>query len=342
MKKVILIFGTLAELTKIVGFTEVVTDNIDLLVVWTYQHPDLVPKAVKDLSVEHILSNTLLVASREALKDCLQDQNPELVIVQGDTKSALDGAEVAGDLGIPLLHIEAGLRLSGIIEPEEKNRRRITELATFHVTTDRVSVRNLLNEGVDRKRIYSIPPLAEIYLGFLKEVIEESVVDKRFQPPYIVATIHRASNIDRQVECAYSLGMIVKSTSLKQMIVIKRPDTRWDYLYDQLAIHPSIKLVDSLSPSEFNHLICNSEVVITDSAGVQQECAILDIPHIVLRTESEFNDNSPHVEIQNVAEILEALKNVMSTPRSGCNYKSVKFWKKHVERFWDEVTKWLD
>ncbi len=337
MVSVALVFGTQAELTKTIGLVASVPADIDLGVCWTGQHPDLVPDAATDLGQPVMIKDSLVELSDSQLRAWLDRAAPNLVVVQGDTRSALLGARAASSLGIRVLHLEAGLRLSAVLEPEEAHRREITALADFHVSSDDRSTSNLRREGVPLAKIRTGVPLASIYLGYLSTVARSRLAEG--SSGAIVVTIHRASAIDRQPILSSVLKELGGRLEGEKIVLIRRPDARWRPLYDELAEVPNIDLVDELLPSAFNDLIRRAKAVLTDSAGVHQECEILGIPHVVLRPESELPGRARHVPILDAGFIYEMI--VLAMKEGRCAQSSAPSqWRSDADRFWEWVAEW--
>ncbi|MCG7882766.1 MAG: UDP-N-acetylglucosamine 2-epimerase [Candidatus Thiodiazotropha endolucinida] len=247
--KAVIVFGTQAELTKIAAFVKGGISELEVLPLWTQQHVDLVPMAAIDLELEEILSFTSDSVDWQSIALRLREESPDLVVVQGDTRSALNGAFAASKLKIPVMHLEAGLRLSTELEPEERARRRITRLSAYHVVTSRKSKDNLIEEGVSQDNIIQIPHLAELYLSYLYSLDKGSLEEGMFDEPYIVVTMHRTTNLDLVIECADSLSRLGSILDGIQMVFVKRPDPRWNDLYNSLKKTENVLLSQTLIPS---------------------------------------------------------------------------------------------
>lgn len=340
MTRGVLLFGTQAELTKTVGLVATVPGSLDLEIWWTGQHPDLVPAAARDLQQPQMTSHRLSQSDQAATERMLSLVLPDFVLVQGDTRSALMGARAAAAGKVPLVHLEAGLRLSAVAEPEERIRREITRMADLHVASSPESGRNLRNEGVPGSVVRVGVPLAAIYLGYLRSL--NPVHRVSHDAPYIVVTIHRASALDRQDIFAQLLTDLVDLLDGGQMVVVRRPDPRWRPLFDRLAGHSAIRVVDELLPTAFNALISSSQCVLTDSAGVEQECTYLGVPHVVLRPESELPASSPHTAVLDAGIVLELIRAALDATNLQSSEVLLRQWRRHARDIWDWVMQWAD
>jgi UDP-N-acetylglucosamine 2-epimerase (non-hydrolysing) len=217
------------------------------------------------------------------LKDALLQIRPQLVIVPGDTDSALAGARAAAHLGIPIAHVEAGLRSFDDSMPEERNRIEIDRLAQFHFATEPAAVDNLLYENIPSAGIHLV---GNVMIDLLYQTAPGS-------PPFpehkILATFHRPSNVDTPE----GLERLLNTLSGLQAPVLwpLHPRTRdrlshWG-LQKQTASIPQLRLCPPLPYPDFVRQLRHSRLVITDSGGLQEESTALGIPCITFRRNTE-------------------------------------------------------
>jgi UDP-N-acetylglucosamine 2-epimerase len=250
-------------------------------------------KPARQLAIAESLRGHLSIhlgAMLAGLKDVLAELSPSVVMVQGDTSSALAGAIAGFYAGIPVAHIEAGLRTAGINSPfpEEAHRRLISCLTTLHFAPTRVAADNLLREGVPRSRI---------------AVVGNSVVDALLCTPTVdgwrsgcgsdgqllVVTVHRRESWGRILrEITASVSEAVKRhPKLHVVWPLHANPAVQTVVKKQLQDHPRIRLVQPLPYSRFLALLRVATLILTDSGGVQEEAHTLGIPALVARQETE-------------------------------------------------------
>lgn len=196
----------------------------------------------------------------------------EPVIVFGDTRSALAGALATGNR---LIHIEAGLRSFDSRMPEETNRIVIDRLSDQLFTSEQSANDNLLNEGFDKKDIF--------YVGNLMlETLEHfhPVISKEKKGGHIVATIHRFENEAHLKQILFLLA------EMKDVILVAHPGTMAKIKDSGLSLY-GIGALPPMGYVDFMKLVYSSRGVITDSGGLQEECAFLGVKCATLRDNTE-------------------------------------------------------
>jgi len=331
-----LIFGTQAELTKTAALTDPagLLDLLDLEIAWTGQHRDLVPAAAQDLSADRYLRMNPVGKSAEA---SILASQPDVVLVQGDTASALDGAKAASGLGIPLVHVEAGLRLREVDEPEEAIRRKITLLADYHVASTQESAQNLLREGVEPARISRTPHLASLYLAYVRSQQPVDWACQRLVSDSIVVTMHRSSTLAAGRQAKDFLSEVATRMPDTDFVVIRRPDPRWWDVMGDLDRAANVQIEDFMRPTRFLDVLSHARAAITDSAGVQQEGFLLGTPVVVMRRESEIPAWGTHIDHWDARRVIEHLH---SQPDRSPSAELVD-WRRPSVQFWQSVLSWI-
>lgn len=224
------------------------------------------------------------------LEDRFFDDPPRVVIVQGDTNTALGGALAANAAAVPLVHVEAGLRSHDRRMPEEHNRVVADHLADLCLAPTEASRRNLLEEGIADGRV---------------AVTGNTVVDaaNRLLPPagargrllaamglvpsaFVLATFHRPENVDDRAR----LEVILKELATLDIPVVfaVHPRTRArmiEFGLDDLAA--GLMMVPPLGYSTFLGLAAESALLVSDSGGVQEEASIVKRPLLIVRRSTE-------------------------------------------------------
>lgn len=226
------------------------------------------------------------------LEKILLKEEPDVVLVEGDTNTVLAGALAAVKLKIPVGHVEAGLRSYDRDMPEEINRVIADHSSDFLFAPTEISKKTLLHEGVPEERIFvtgntivdAVYQNLEISKG-KSEILDYLRINGK---AFFLITIHRQENVD----CKERLSNIAKS-----LIGIKN-EFDIDLIY---PIHPrtkkclkafrieldGIKFVEPLDYLSFLNLESKSRLVLTDSGGVQEEACILKVPCVTLRDSTE-------------------------------------------------------
>ena len=217
------------------------------------------------------------------------ETRPELVIVYGDVNSTLAAAVTAAKLGLPVAHVEAGLRSFDMSMPEEINRIVTDRLSDLLFCTSPDAIAHLAREGVDEQRIHLVGnPMIDTLLVNLDRLDAERARQSLGLPDrYLVATLHRPGNVD-DPEAAGALVALMQSAAARADIVLPlHPRGRAVLEALGIADHPRIHVVEPLGYLDFISLVRGSAAVITDSGGVQEETTILGVPCLTLRPNTE-------------------------------------------------------
>jgi UDP-N-acetylglucosamine 2-epimerase (non-hydrolysing) len=228
----------------------------------------------------------------EKLEEILIREKPDRFLVLGDTNSSLGGV-VAKRLMIPVFHMEAGNRCYDENVPEEVNRKIIDHSSSILLPYSNRSCENLLSEGISRNRIYVTGnPIYEVIKSNLKKISLSRILKllKIKNNSYFLLTLHRQENVDdpeQLLKFINLLKVIIKKFNHKNIIWPIHPRTK--SLLGRLKINLDKKIILSkpLNFFDFVKLEENSFCVLTDSGTVQEECAILKTPCIVLRNSTE-------------------------------------------------------
>jgi UDP-N-acetylglucosamine 2-epimerase (non-hydrolysing) len=224
--------------------------------------------------------------------EVLEEYKPDKVLILGDTNSALS-AIVAARRGIPIFHMEAGNRCFDNRVPEEVNRRIIDHSSTILLPYTERSKENLVNEGIERERIYVTGnPIKEVLDVFSQKIEESNCLERFGEKPfeYFLVTLHRSENVDlpdRLKQILNSFERIVEKFN-KNMLISVHPRTAEKLT--KFGLQPKsdkIKMLEPLGFFDFVKLEKNALAVLTDSGTVQEECAIFGIPNVTLRDVTE-------------------------------------------------------
>ena len=219
----------------------------------------------------------------------LAENRPDLVVVYGDVNSTVASSLVCSKLGIPVGHVEAGLRSFDRRMPEELNRL-VTDQLSDHLFTPSTDAKiNLIKEGIHEERIYEVGNVMIDSLVKLREVAaERRVLERQLEgfEEYGLVTVHRPSNVDEPgyFECLLNcLNGISKHIPL---VFPVHPRTKASI--DQFPLNTShLIMTGPLGYLDFLALQMRAKLVITDSGGIQEETTYLGIPCLTIRDSTE-------------------------------------------------------
>jgi UDP-N-acetylglucosamine 2-epimerase (non-hydrolysing) len=226
------------------------------------------------------------------IESLLDEYRPDKVLILGDTNSALS-AIVAARKRIPVFHMEAGNRCYDDRVPEEVNRRIIDHSSSILLPYTNRSKENLVDEGIDRDRIFVTGnPIKEVLDHFaLKIGTSTALSDLNVEPGgYFLATLHRAENVDlpERLKIIFNGFAGVAEKHSKPVLISVHPRTADKLLqYGISASEDAIKLIEPLGFFDFVALEKNAYAVMTDSGTVQEECCIFGKPNVTVRDVTE-------------------------------------------------------
>lgn len=228
-----------------------------------------------------------------ALEDYLAQGRPDGLVVFGDVNSTLAAALVASKLGVPLAHVEAGLRSFDREMPEEINRRLTDALADLLFITEPEAERNLRREGCAPEKI--------VFAGnaMIDTLLRHRAAAEALDMParlgiaagrYVVVTLHRPSNVDRRAALAAIMDALGELAAATPVIFPVHPRTASrlrDWGLWAAAERAGVRLLEPLGYLEFIGATAAAGCVLTDSGGIQEETTILRVPCVTLRNNTE-------------------------------------------------------
>lgn len=220
------------------------------------------------------------------LEEAMVEVRPAMVIVLGDTNSTLAGALAAAKLGLPIAHVEAGLRSFDMSMPEEVNRRVTDHVSDLHLCPTPAAVRNLAREGITRgvHRVGDVMADAvRLYLPQARRRPRTLGVAPR---GYYLATLHRQENVDDPGRLAEIFGALA---ALRHPVLLPlHPRTARRLQAQGLRPAGAVRLLPPQPYFEMLRLQSEARVVLTDSGGMQKEAYLLGTPCITLRETTEW------------------------------------------------------
>lgn len=292
--RVVTVVGNRPQLVKAAPLSEAMKHaGLDEVVVHTGQHWDdeLSQVFIDELGLDeprHRLDLRTADVSTltPAIRRVLEDERPDAVVVLGDTNSTLAGARAAATLGIPIAHVEAGLRSGDLSMPEERARIEVDRLAALLLCPDERSVETLRSEGVAGRATVVGDVMADATLRFAP------LARERFAPPhpagtYVVATVHREANVRPE-----RLRRIVEglSTTREPVVFPAHPRTAGVLARAAIPLGENVELGPPLAYLAFASAASQARVVATDSGGLQKEAYWYGVPCVTMRPSTEWVD----------------------------------------------------
>jgi UDP-N-acetylglucosamine 2-epimerase (non-hydrolysing) len=294
---VLLVVGTRPNLVKTAPVAHALDarpEEFERVLVHTGQHYDdaLSQVFLEELGVgepDHVLATgsgshaeqTARVLER--LEPVLRDERPDLVLVPGDVNSTLAAALAAAKLGLPLGHVEAGLRSFDRTMPEELNRVLTDRLSDLLFTHSPEAPENLRREGVTGG-IHEVGNTMVDTLVALRDRFGEPAGHGLRPGAYVVVTLHRPSLVDGPL-LAETLRELAGLARTLEVVFPVHPRTR--AAIEAQGLDPGIRLLPPLPYLEFMGLVAGAAAVLTDSGGIQEETTVLGVPCFTLRSTTE-------------------------------------------------------
>ena len=302
--KVAIILGTRPEIIKMAPIIrELTKQHISFFILHTGQHYSYAVDRVffEELELSNPKYNLEVGSGSQAaqtakilvgVEKVLQKENPELVLVQGDTNSTVGGVMATAKLPIKLGHVEAGLRSYDLSMPEEINRIIADHCCDFLFAPTSKSKDILREEGISEEKIFitgnTIVDVIYQNLGTAKR--RSSVLQKLGLNPkgYFLATLHRQENVDNYDRFSSILDGLKRLYNEFDLAVIYPIHPRSRKMMKRFKLSAKgIKLIEPMGFFDFLQLESNARLILTDSGGVQEEACILTVPCVTLRDNTE-------------------------------------------------------
>lgn len=227
-----------------------------------------------------------------AIEKVLMEEKPDYVCVYADLNSSIAGALAAAKLGIPIIQLEAGLRSFDRAMPEEINRLVVDRLASCLFAPTELQKGHLSKEGITENVFLVGNLIADVVGANLPVALKESrILDiLKLEPKkYFLATVHRAGGVDSKENFGNILAGLAKAADYFKLPVIYpiHPRSRKNLELFGLTVSPGVRLIEPQSYFDFLALAANSKLILSDSGGIQEEAAIMRVPLVTLRENTE-------------------------------------------------------
>lgn len=317
MKKILILLGTRPEAIKLASLIHTLQSRpqqFSAVTCSTAQHTTMLTQACQWLDISPDINLNLMTTNQRtgdfvataqlAINQILHQQQPDWVIVQGDTATATAGALSGFYANIPVAHVEAGLRSHNRHAPwpEEVNRTLISRLATLHLAVTDKNTQTLIDEGVDGKiaKVGNTVIDALLYMQnkintnpTLKATIQQNINAAGYplqpQTPYILVTGHRRESFGEGLEnICHALQTIAQQHPKMHIVyaVHLNPNVT-STVKKMLGNTPNIYLLPPLDYATFVYMMMHCHLILTDSGGIQEEAPTLNKPVLIMRAVTE-------------------------------------------------------
>lgn len=310
-QRLFVVIGSRPEAIKLAPAVRALRDDpqaFDVTVCSTGQQEDMIPQAMEDLGLGTDVQlqvmrrgqelNHLAARSLTELDRAVGEHDPDRILVQGDTTSAMAAALTGFHRRIPVAHVEAGMR-SGDLDspyPEEMNRRTITLCSSLHFAATERSAANLFGEGVPASTVFVTGNTVVDALLWARETLSSSpstlpraLSDELRDRRMLLVTSHRRESFGAALEeiCLSMKELCFRFEDLVCVLPVHpNPNVRAVVL-ETLKGDPRVVLVDPQPYRAFVELMDRSYAIVTDSGGIQEEAPTLDKPVLVVREVTE-------------------------------------------------------
>jgi UDP-GlcNAc3NAcA epimerase len=312
------IVGTRPNFIKLAPISKEIRKKYKEIIIHTGQHynDNMSEIFFKDMHIpkpDYILNKKEISPGKQIgfmivdIEPLLQAEQPDVIIVFGDTNSTLAGAIIANKLGIPIAHIEAGCRSYDMTMHEEQNRIIVDHISKFLFAPTSSAAMTLLNENVSGD-IYD-------YGDVTVDILSSMNIKLLSNSEFILTTIHRPINSDNY----HSMNEILNAlNSLDQDIIFPVHPRTNNTLekYNFKKKYPNIKYMEPFDYLTMISHIKSAKMIVTDSGGLQKEAFILRTPCITLRNTTEWGETTdygwnvlvPHLTHQNIINTIQNYK----------------------------------
>lgn len=304
MKKVMLVFGTRPEAIKMCPLVNELKsrDEIETVVCVTGQHRQMLDQVLEafnvlpdyDLSImkekQTLFDVTTNILNR--IKEVLEKEKPDIVLVHGDTSTTFVTALACFYLQIPVGHVEAGLRTYNIYSPypEEFNRQAVSIISRYNFAPTELSKQNLINEGKDEETIYVTGNTA---IDALKTTVKEDYAHPELEwakdSRLIMITAHRRENLGEPMKNMFRAikRVMEEHPDVKAIYPIHMNPVVRETANEILGNDDRIHIIEPLDVLDFHNFLARSYLILTDSGGIQEEAPSLGKPVLVMRDTTE-------------------------------------------------------
>ena len=305
MKKVMLVFGTRPEAIKmcpLVNELKSRSDDFEAVVCVTGQHREMLDQVLDAFGVVpdhdlHVMrpGQTLFDVTCDVLlkmRAVLESEEPDAVLVHGDTTTSFAAAIACFYLRIPVGHVEAGLRTRDLYSPwpEEFNRQAVDVVSRWYFAPTEASRRNLLEEGKPADRIWVTGNTGiDALRTTVREGYSHSVLDWAAGSRLVLITAHRRENLGAPMRSMFRAirRVMEERPDVKAVYPVHMNPLVHEAAHAELDGFDRLRMIEPLEVLDFHNLLARCHLVLTDSGGIQEEAPSLGKPVLVMRDTTE-------------------------------------------------------
>jgi UDP-N-acetylglucosamine 2-epimerase len=305
--KVLTVIGNRPQFVKAAAVSPLLRRAHEEILVHTGQHFDDrlsaiffselgIPTPDRELGVALGSASSQTARMLEALEPVLREAAPDLVLVYGDTNSTLAGALCGAQCGVPVAHVEAGMRSYDMTMPEELNRVLCDHASALLLCSSAAAAQNLEREGIRTGRVEVVGDvMVDVALAVQPQARQRlDLVRARGLVPgeYLLATAHRAGNVDTAPQLGALVELLCSIGAPVLLALHPRTAARLDEfgLRRRLDECPSVTVCEPLGYVELTALLCHARAALTDSGGLQKEAYLALVPCITMRERTEWTE----------------------------------------------------
>lgn len=338
--KIMVVVGTRPEVIKLAPVIEKLKENFEIVVCSTGQHREMLSQALDLFKIKPDLDLNSMVAGQTlnelsakillGIDSALKLHTPDWVVVQGDTTTAFCASLAAFYSKVKIAHVEAGLRTYDLKSPfpEEGNRAMLAKIANVHFAPTLAAKDALIREGLESSSIVvtgntvidSLRYITSTWVNGQPKYVSSMLRKVVSDGPVALVTCHRRENFG---------GVIVEIAQMIKTLAEKHEKYRWIFpvhlnpgiripVTDILKDVPNVYLIDPVDYETNLFLIKNSEFILTDSGGIQEEAPSFGVPVIVMRSHSErmegVNAGFAKLAGQDPSNISREVENYINQP----------------------------
>ena len=292
LPRVISVIGARPEIIQAARVSAAFEGLVDEILVHTGQHYDekmsegqivatRLPRPDYNLAVGSLPPAEQVGLAQQRLSDLIERERPDAVLVRGDTNATLSGARAASQAGVPLIHVEAGLRSRRMDMPEEFNRIETDRLSDLLLPPTEGARANLISERLKGEIHVTGDPLCDML-----ELWRDTVTSAPGE--YLLATVHRNYNTDDPDRLASVLECMGRSPWT--VVFPVHPRTRARMQDWSVVVPDNVELIEPVSYTRMLELERGAQAIATDSGGVQREAYLWGVRCVTLREETEWVD----------------------------------------------------
>ena len=329
MKKVMVVFGTRPEAIKMAPIIKEMEkrDNIECIVCVSAQHREMLDQVLEvfkikpqyDLNImKHEQTITdITVGVLTNIEDIIKKENPDIILVHGDTTTAFSSALAAFYNKVLVGHVEAGLRTYNKYSPypEEINRQMISVLSDYHFAPTKESADNLKKEGKNEQSIFIT---GNTVIDSMKYTVDNNYTNEIFdwvgKDKMILLTAHRRENLGKPMYDIFTaIKKVVDDFEDVKVVYPIHLNPKIRKIADEvIGNSDKIKIIEPLDVKDFHNFINRSYIILTDSGGIQEEAPSLGKPVLVLRDTTERPEGLKAGTLKLVGTDIEKIYNETS------------------------------